>query len=93
MLILNGPQGTGKSTLFAKLAEAWFSDALSLTDMRDKTGAEKLQGYWILELGELAGMRKMDVETVKGFLSRGQMINSVPPMPAPWSRTRVSASS
>ncbi|VZH85327.1 VapE domain-containing protein [Corynebacterium rouxii] len=70
VLILNGPQGTGKSTLFAKLAGAWFSDALSLTDMRDKTGAEKLQGYWILELGELAGMRKMDVETVKGFLSR-----------------------
>ena len=70
VLILNGPQGTGKSTLFARLAGAWFSDALTLTDMRDKTGAEKLQGYWILELGELAGMRKMEVETVKGFLSR-----------------------
>ena len=70
VLILNGPQGTGKSTLFAKLAGDWFSDALTLTDMRDKTGAEKLQGYWILELGELAGMRKMEVETVKGFLSR-----------------------
>lgn len=30
--------------------------------MRDKTGAEKLQGFWLLELGELAGMRKADVE-------------------------------
>ncbi len=70
VLILNGPQGTGKSTLFAKLAGDWFSDALTLTDMRDKTGAEKLQGYWIIELGELAGMPKMDVESVKGFLSR-----------------------
>lgn len=70
VLILAGPQGTGKSTLFAKLAGDWFSDALSLNDMRDKTGSEKLQGYWILELGELAGMRKMEVETVKGFLSR-----------------------
>ena len=70
VLILNGPQGTGKSTLFAKLAGDWFSDALTLTDMRDKTGAEKLQGYWIIELGELAGMHKMDVESVKGFLSR-----------------------
>lgn len=70
VLILNGPQGMGKSTLFAKLAGRWFSDALSLTDMRDKSGSEKLQGYWILELGELAGMRKTDVETVKGFLSR-----------------------
>ncbi|MCH5203112.1 MAG: hypothetical protein J1F03_00105 [Oscillospiraceae bacterium] len=70
VLILNGPQGIGKSTLFAKLAGEWFSDALALTDMKDKTGPEKLQGYWILELGELAGMRKADIETVKSFISR-----------------------
>lgn len=70
VLILNGPQGIGKSTLFAKLAGAWFSDSLTLADMRDKSGSEKLQGYWILELGELAGMKKADVETVKSFLSR-----------------------
>ncbi|MGM9938073.1 MAG: VapE domain-containing protein [Candidatus Ornithomonoglobus sp.] len=70
VLILNGPQGIGKSTFFAKLAGKWFSDSLTLTDMKDKSGPEKLQGYWILELGELAGMRKTDVETVKSFLSR-----------------------
>jgi predicted P-loop ATPase len=68
--ILNGPQGIGKSTFYAKLAGEWFSDSLTLTDMRDKAGPEKLQGYWILELGELAGMRKADVETVKSFISR-----------------------
>ena len=68
--ILNGPQGIGKSTFFAKLAGEWFSDSLTLTDMKDKAGPEKLQGYWILELGELAGMRKADVETVKSFISR-----------------------
>lgn len=70
VLILNGPQGIGKSTFFYKLAGDWFSDSLTLTDMKDKSGPEKLQGYWILELGELAGMRKTDVETVKSFLSR-----------------------
>ena len=68
--ILIGRQGLGKSTLFKKLAGDWFSDALTMTDMRDKTAAEKLQGYWILELGELAGMRKAEVETVKAFMSR-----------------------
>jgi predicted P-loop ATPase len=68
--ILNGPQGIGKSTFFAKLAGDWFSDSLTLTDMRDKSGPEKLQGYWILELGELAGMRKAAGETVKSFISR-----------------------
>jgi putative DNA primase/helicase len=70
VLILNGPQGIGKSTFFAKLAGHWFSDSLTLTDMKDKAGPEKLQGYWILELGELAGMRKTDVEIVKSFISR-----------------------
>lgn len=70
ILVLNGPQGVGKSTLFARLGGKWFSDSLTISDMKDKTAAEKLQGYWILELGELAGIRKVDVETVKSFISR-----------------------
>lgn len=70
MLVLNGPQGIGKSTLIAKLAGEWFSDSLNLSDTRDKTAAEKLQGYWILEIGELAGLRKAEVETLRSFLSR-----------------------
>lgn len=70
VLILNGPQGIGKSTFFSKLAGDWFSDSLTITDMKDKAGPEKLQGYWMLELGELAGMRKTDVEIVKSFISR-----------------------
>ncbi|WP_010651609.1 virulence-associated E family protein [Oceanobacillus massiliensis] len=70
ILVLNGPQGVGKSTFFALLGQEWYSDSLSISDMKDKTAAEKLQGYWILELGELAGMKKVDVETVKSFISR-----------------------
>nr|MCR4708149.1 virulence-associated E family protein [Clostridiales bacterium] len=70
MLVLNGPQGIGKSTLIARLAGEWFSDSLSLGDTKDKTAAEKLQGYWILEIGELAGLRKAEVETLRSFLSR-----------------------
>ena len=70
ILVLNGPQGIGKSTLFGILGKEWYSDSLSIADMRDKAAAEKLQGYWILELGELAGIRKVDVETVKSFITR-----------------------
>ncbi len=70
MLVLNGPQGVGKSTLIAKLAGEWFSDSLNLSDTKDKTAAEKLQGYWIMEIGELAGLRKAEVETLRSFLSR-----------------------
>ncbi len=70
MLVLNGYQGIGKSTLISRLAGEWFSDSLNLSDTKDKTAAEKLQGYWILEIGELAGLRKAEVETLRSFLSR-----------------------
>ena len=70
IVVLNGDQGIGKSTLIAKLGMEWFSDSLALSDMNDKTAAEKLQGYWILEIGELAGMKKADIDKVKAFISR-----------------------
>ena len=71
VLVMDGPQEKGKSTLFNRLAgDAWFNDGLTLTDMQDKTGAEKLQGYWIMEIGELTGMRKSDIDSVKSFISR-----------------------
>lgn len=70
VLVLDGIQGIGKSTMWKSLAgDDYFSDALSLTDMDDKSGAEKLQGFWIIEIGELAGMKKADIEKVKSFLS------------------------
>lgn len=68
--VLKGPQGIGKSTLIGRLGMIWFSDSLNLSDTRDKTAAEKLQGVWIVEIGELAGLRKAEVETLRSFLSR-----------------------
>ena len=70
VLTLVGPQGIGKSTIFAKLAGQWFSDSLTITDMSDKTAAEKLDGNLIVEISELAGMRKAEAESVKSFISR-----------------------
>ena len=70
VLVFDGVQGIGKSTLFKDLVgEEYYSETLSLTDMDDKSGAEKLQGFWVVEIGELAGMKKADVEKVKAFLS------------------------
>ncbi len=68
--VIIGGQGIGKSTLLSKLGKQWYSDSLSIADMKDKTAPEKLQGNWLLELSELAGIKKMDVETVKSFASR-----------------------
>lgn len=70
ILVLAGGQGIGKSTLCQRLANGWFTDGLTLTDMRDKTSAEKLRGHWIVEIAELAGMRRAEIEAVKGFISR-----------------------
>ena len=70
ILVLNGPQGMGKSTFFSILGKQWFSDSLSISDMRDKTAAEKLLGNWILEISEMNGIRKTEVEVVKSFVTR-----------------------
>lgn len=68
--VLDGAQGIGKSSIIKDILPGnYFTDSLTLTDMSDKTAAEKLQGYWIVEIGELAGMKKADIEKVKSFLS------------------------
>jgi putative DNA primase/helicase len=68
--VLDGEQGIGKSSIVKDLVTPeYYSESLSLTDMDDKSGAEKLQGFWVIEIGELAGMKKADIEKVKAFLS------------------------
>ena len=70
VLVFDGVQGIGKSTLLKDLVgEEYYSETLSLTDMDDKSGAEKLQGFWVVEIPEFAGMKKADIEKVKAFLS------------------------
>ena len=68
ILTIVGPEGVGKSTLFAKLGGRWFSD--SFTGIDGSKGMEQLQRVWILELGELSVYKKADVEAMKAFLSK-----------------------
>lgn len=70
VLVLCGAQGIGKSTFFSKIGKSWYGDSMTISDMKDKSAAEKLQGIWIMELSELAGLKKIDVEVIKAFLSR-----------------------
>lgn len=70
VLVLDGQQGIGKSTIVKDLVGCeYYSETLSLGDMESKAGAEKLQGVWIAEIGELAGIKKTDIEKVKAFFS------------------------
>ena len=68
-LILKGDQGIGKSTFVQRLAGDYYGE-LDLSKTHGKDGAEMLQGRWIVELGELAGLSRADLESVKAFMTR-----------------------
>lgn len=72
MPIICGPQGIGKSTLLSKLAicPEWFTDSVSVADMRDvKKAGEKIQNKLLVEISELQGMPTTELESIKAFLS------------------------
>lgn len=66
--IIVGEQGIGKSTLLRKLGRGWFSDTFKMGDGKDMY--EQLQGVWLIEIGELDGLRKAEVETIKLYISK-----------------------
>lgn len=76
MLILVGSQGIGKSTFFRILGKDWYSDSLATFEGKD--AAELIQGYWIIEAGELTGMNKSEMNTVKQFLSKVEDVYRMP---------------
>jgi putative DNA primase/helicase len=69
VLILEGTQGIGKSRAVRALAgDEWFSDAP--VDLMNKDGVLSMRATWLMELGELSGMRRSDVDALKEFVSR-----------------------
>ena len=85
VLILNGPQGVGKTTSIKKLAfhdtrdgylktvfregRGAFKEGLTLSDDRDSIAVAT--SAWIAELGEISGtMKKSDENFLKNFVSR-----------------------
>ena len=68
MLTIRGKQGIGKSALLSRLAGEWFSDSFST--MQGKEAYEQVRRAWIIEVGELAGMKKAEAETIKLFISK-----------------------
>lgn len=66
VLILEGPQGIGKSSALKLLAgEDHFSD--SLPPIGTKDALEHLLGPWIVELAELSAFNKTEVNALKQF--------------------------
>jgi Virulence-associated protein E/Primase C terminal 2 (PriCT-2)/RepB DNA-primase from phage plasmid len=73
-LILDGPQNAGKSSGLRILGSpeegsTWFSDGVAVGSGPKET-IELTRGKWIVEMAELAGLSKRDVNEVKQALSK-----------------------
>lgn len=68
MVIFEGEQGIGKSTMIEELAGRWYLD--TNFDNKDKDIIDAMRGSLIIEVGELAGMNKKDVNWMKSFITR-----------------------
>lgn len=70
VIFISADQGMGKSTLCRILAlnDDWFLGSFKFGGTEQNT-LPKLAGKWVIELGELAGLNKTDVEDVKTFLT------------------------
>jgi putative DNA primase/helicase len=69
-LILEGPQGRGKSRTIKTLGGQWSTDEVA--DLGSKDSSLQIHGVWIIELAELDSMAKSDVSRVKAFMSRAK---------------------
>jgi predicted P-loop ATPase len=67
MLILEGSQGLGKSTLARTLGGEWFAD--TGLQLGEKDSYQNLQGIWVYEMGELDALSRSEVTKVKQFIS------------------------
>jgi putative DNA primase/helicase len=68
MLVLEGPQNAGKSTLFRILAsDLWFLDTLFTPGSKDSYQA--LRRRWIIEWSELDALGRVELSRVKAFIS------------------------
>lgn len=73
MLVLQGDQGIGKSTILKKLAvrPEWFND--NKVNVEDsKKIMESYGGCWIVEIAELSSFNKKTAESIKSFISDTQ---------------------
>jgi predicted P-loop ATPase len=68
-MVLEGPQGSGKSSAIKILAGDFFSDA-GIIGQNGREVMELTSGVWLYEISELEGLGKRDVSHVKAFCSR-----------------------
>ncbi len=68
-MVLEGEQDIGKSTVCKILGSERFYGDFQI-DPHNKDTVQNLQGLWIVEMAELATVRKADTDALKAFLTR-----------------------
>ena len=70
VLVLNGGQGVGKTSLFRRLAlnPRWFGEGATIKD-NDKDTTRRCVTRWITELGEVESTLKSDINALKAFVT------------------------
>ena len=68
VLVFEGLQGIGKSTVCKILGGAWAADFT--LDPHNKDSIQLMQGRWIIEMAEMETSRKADLQALKAFVSR-----------------------
>ncbi|MER9684671.1 MULTISPECIES: virulence-associated E family protein [unclassified Mesorhizobium] len=68
--ILEGPQGSGKSTALRIMAGEGFHSDQEILTQDSRSQMELLEGIWIYELGEVEGFNRAEVNKIKAFASR-----------------------
>lgn len=70
VLVLNGGQGLGKTSLFRRLAlrPYWFREGATIKD-NDKDTTRRCVTAWITELGEVESTLKSDISALKAFIT------------------------
>lgn len=74
--VLVGAQGIGKTTFLAKLGGAYHIEVEM--SFKGKETAELIQGYWIVEMGELKGFSRAEMADVRQFMSRTEDVYREP---------------
>lgn len=67
-LVLEGPQGKGKSTALRIIGRDWFGD--TDLDLSHKDSMSALRGKWVYEIAELGALARSEEKRQKSFLSR-----------------------